>query len=414
MAKVIVLGGCGAVGSVVVKSLAGTGDFDEVVIGDIDRDKAGRLAADIPGNKVSAVTVDVMDRQSITAAITGCDLVVNCVGPFYKTVGLIVEAVLAAGINYLDVCDDVDVTLELLDRSAEVAEAGLTMVIGMGNSPGATNLLARFAADHLLDATEAVDIFHAHGGEPLEGKGVIGHRFHCMSIDIPMFLDGQMTHVKFFEEDGRALRATFDFPILGDDITVYPYPHPEQVTLPRYLDLQQVTNRGTILPEAYYDLTREVCRLGLADKTPLTVDGREIIPYDFATAFLIRERERILQQTAFGRQKGCTSTVVRGTKDGQPQEIRFHMASDSQALGEGTGIPAALGAILLHRGQISKKGVYPPEGCMDPRDFIQLIPGILADNRKNDPDKSESLLVEFIDADGNKTTMEMMEAAAMI
>lgn len=414
MSKVIVLGGCGAVGSVVVKTLARVDDFSEVVIGDIDLEKADQLAQAIPGHKVSTVKVNALDQHSITDAITGCDLVVNCVGPFYKTVALIVEAVLEAGLNYLDVCDDVDVTLDLLDMTERVARAGLTMVIGMGNSPGATNLLARFAADNLLDTTDSIDIFHAHGGEPFEGKGVIGHRFHCMSIDIPMFLDGRLTHVKFFEEDGRALRATFDFPILGDGITVYPYPHPEQVTLPRYMDVNRVTNRGTILPEAYYDLTKDICRLGLSDKTPLKVDGHEITPYDFSTAYLIRERDRILEETGFGRQKGCTSTVVRGTKDGSPLELRFHMASDSQALGEGTGIPAALGAILLQRGQITKKGIHPPEGCMDPRDFITLIPGILADSRASDPDKSEMLIVEFIDGNGQKTTMDMLDAAALI
>ena len=92
----------------------------------------------------------------------------------------------------------------------------------MGSSPGATNLLAKFAADHLLDETDAIDIFHAHGGEPIEGEGVIGHRFHCMRIDIPMFLDGELRHVKFFKKDGRALRRTFDFPALGNDIKVYP------------------------------------------------------------------------------------------------------------------------------------------------------------------------------------------------
>jgi len=288
------------------------------------------------------------------------------------------------------------------------------MVIGMGNSPGATNLLARFAADHLLDETEAVDIFHAHGGEPFEGKGVIGHRFHCMSIDIPMYLDGSLRHVKFFEEDGVSLRRTFDFPILGDGITVYPYPHPEQVTLPEYLNVRRVTNRGTILPEAYYQLTMDVCRLGLTDKTPLDINGINITPYDFAASFLIRERERILRETGFGSQKGCTSTVVTGKKNGRRQELRFHLASDSQALGEGTGIPAAAGAILLQQGKIARKGIFPPEGGINPLDFISLIPVILEKNRSADPTRNAQLLIDIIDENGKKTTMDMMTAARML
>ena len=414
MAKVIVLGGCGAVGRVVVKTLVADDTFDEVVIGDIDLKTAGTLAAGMGTAKVTATAIDALDPETVKKAITGCDLVVNCVGPFYKTVMPIVSTVIDCGINYLDICDDVDVTGDLLAMSERAEQAGITMVIGMGNSPGATNLLAKFAAEHMLDETESVDIFHAHGGEPFEGKGVIGHRFHCMSIDIPMYLEGQLRYVKFFEEDGLALRRTFDFPILGDGIMVYPYPHPEQMTLPQYLNVQRVTNRGTILPAAYYQLTMDVCRLGMADKTPLDIDGVSVSPYDFSTAFLIRERERILRETNFNGQKGCTSTVVTGKKDGRRQELRFHLASDSQALGEGTGIPAAAGAILMQQGKVSKKGIFPPEGGIDPMDFISLIPAILKKNKAHAPTQSEQLLIDVIEEDGTKTTMDMMEAARML
>ncbi len=414
MAKVIVLGGCGAVGRVVVKTLAGDETFDSIVIGDIDVDTAQKLADAITEKPVSIAAVNALEPETVRQAIAGCDLVVNCVGPFYKTVMPVVETVIDSGINYLDICDDVDVTEELLAMSERAEQAGITMVIGMGNSPGATNLLAKFAADHLLDETEAVDIFHAHGGESFEGKGVIGHRFHCMSIDIPMFLDGKLQYVKFFEEDGLALRRPFDFPILGDDIMVYPYPHPEQVTLPQYLNVRRVTNRGTILPAAYYQLTMDVCRLGMADKTPLDIDGVGISPYDFATAFLIRERERILRETDFGSQKGCTSTVVYGSKDGRRQELRFHLASASQALGEGTGIPAAAGAILLQQGKITRKGIFPPEAGVNPLDFISLIPGILERDSAADPSRGAQLLIDIIEENGEKTTMDMMTAAQML
>jgi saccharopine dehydrogenase (NAD+, L-lysine forming) len=72
----------------------------------------------------------------------------------------------------------VDVTLEILEMDEDARRAGISALIGMGSSPGATNLLARFAADNLLDETGSIDIFHAHGGELFEGEGVIGHRFH--------------------------------------------------------------------------------------------------------------------------------------------------------------------------------------------------------------------------------------------
>jgi saccharopine dehydrogenase (NAD+, L-lysine-forming) len=97
------------------------------------------------------------------------------------------------------------------------------------------------------------------------------------------------------------------------------------------------------------------------------VKGQEVKPYDFAVAYIIKERERILEETGFGPQRGAMSVVVKGTKTGQPQEYRVHMVSSDKALGEGTGIPAAVGAILLGQGRLKGKAVLPPEGVYRPQ-----------------------------------------------
>ncbi len=406
MAKVIVLGGCGAVGSVAVRALVENSTFDQVVIGDFNIAKAEQIAAEM-GPKASAVKFDANDPVTVKKAIEGCDVVLNCVGPFYKTVKPILTAIIDAGINYVDICDDVDVTLEILDWDQRAKDAGISALIGMGNSPGVTNILARFAYDNLLDETESIDIFHTHGGEPTEGEGVIGHRFHCMSIDIPMFLDGQLKYVKYFEEDGMALRQKFEFPIVGE-CPLYPYPHPEQVTMPRYMKLKQVTNKGGVLPDEYYATTRDLCGLGLGDKEPIEVKGQSVVPYDFAVAYILKRREELLKELNFGSQKGCCTVVAKGTKDGREKEYRFHMASESSALGEGTGLPAAMGALLMHQGKVSSKGVFPPEACVDPNDVIALSQEMVLKGTGEKEEKSSSALIfESVNEDGSVSRMDI-------
>jgi saccharopine dehydrogenase (NAD+, L-lysine-forming) len=406
MAKVIVLGGCGAVGSVAVKTLASQDIITEVVIGDWNIAKAETLAKEL-GPKVSAVKVNAEDVESIKTAVKGCDIVLNCVGPFYKTVKTILSVVLRQGINYIDVCDDVDVTIDILNMDKEAKEAGVLAVIGMGNSPGISNLLGKFAAENLLDETDSIDIFHAHGGEAIEGEGVIGHRFHCMTIDVPMFLDGKLTYVKYFEPDGIALRQNFEFPVLGE-VPLYPYPHPEQVTMPRYIKTRQVTNKGSVIPNEYYNLTRDLCGLGLASKEPLDVKGVKVTPYDFAMAYILKERERILREINFGKQRGCLSIVVKGKKDGKYREYRFHLASRSEGLGEGTGIPAALGVMLMQQGKITAKGVLPPEACINPTDLLELVPKVMKLNSKKEGGESfGGVIVQQIDENGKITKIDI-------
>jgi saccharopine dehydrogenase (NAD+, L-lysine-forming) len=405
MAKVVVLGGCGAVGTIAVKTLAKQDTFSEIVIADINQKRANEISASI-GPKVSAVMFDADDSESIRSAIKGADIVLNCVGPFYKTVKQILSVVIEEKIDYLDICDDVDVTLEILDWDKMAKDAGILALIGMGSSPGATNIIGKQAYE-MLDETQSIDIFHAHGGEPFEGEGVIGHRFHCMTIDCPMFLDGELKYVKYFEPSGIALRQSFEFPILGE-VPLYPYPHPEQVTMPRYLNVRQVTNKGSVVPNEYYNLTRDLCGLGLSSKEPIDVKGVKLAPYDFAVAYIIRERERIIKETNFGSQKGCVSVVVKGKKDGKYKEYRFHLASQSQALGEGTGIPAAMGAILMQEGKIQAKGVLPPEACMKPADFIELLPRVMdLDKKKEGGDSFGGIILQSVDENGNITTLDM-------
>jgi saccharopine dehydrogenase (NAD+, L-lysine-forming) len=169
-----------------------------------------------------------------------------------------------------------------------------------------------------------------------------------------------------------------------------------------------VTNKGSVLPIAYYKLTSEICRLGLASRQPLEVRGQTVIPYDFAVAFIKKERERILKETQFGQQRGAMSIVIKGNKDGEELEYRLHTFSSTLALGEGTGIPAAVGAIMMQQGKISGKGVIPPEGGIKPREFIDVYrPLIAAADAKIGKDGETSLIIERVDAHGNVTTMDL-------
>ncbi|MFX0115643.1 MAG: saccharopine dehydrogenase family protein [Candidatus Hodarchaeota archaeon] len=405
MTQIIVLGGCGAVGSVAVKTLASIPDFSEVIIGDINIKRARELVNELRSEKVKAILIDANNPDSIPNAIADSDIVLNCVGPFYTFGPAILKAVIAARKNYIDVCDDVDATMAMLQMDMAAKQSNVTALIGMGSSPGITNLLAKFAADNLLDEVISIDIYHAHGGEPFEGPGVIAHRFHAMMIEIPIYINGEFQQVKFFEESGKGLQEEVEFAKLGT-FNVSPYPHPETITLPRYIPgIKRVTNKGTVLPPEYFKLTADMVRLGLAEEEPLDVQGALVRPAEFAIAFLIKQREQILKDSNFGIQRGCVKTVVKGTLDSNPHTFVFSLASEQQALGEGTGIPLALSATLMKRGLIQEKGVLPPEACVNPIDFLGIIRDYLG--LESTRDDTSPLMIESIDWKGNMEKIDL-------
>jgi saccharopine dehydrogenase-like NADP-dependent oxidoreductase len=406
MSKVTVLGGCGAVGSVATETLVSSKVFSQVVVADIDLEKATEMVQTLGAGNLSAVEFDAENPQSIKNATAGSSVVINCVGPFYKFGPTIMKAVIESKIDYVDVCDDFDATEILLAMDDDAKKAGVSALIGMGSSPGIANILVRLCADLLFDQVESVDIYHAHGGEKVEGPAVVKHRIHSMKIDIPMFLDGRFTAVRLFEDSGRALEEETEFRDVGT-YNVYAYPHPETITLPKYLTgVKRVTNLGLVLPPAYAELIKAMVRLGITDEEPITVQGQEIVPLEFAVAFILSQRERLMREAELNEPMGCLKIVVNGYKEGEPGTYIFSMSSRGHGMGEGTGIPAALGAMLMTTGKIKEKGVLPPEACVNPMDVLEIARNIV----KTDGDGGLPIIIEHIDKDGKLVEMDLLKS----
>ena len=401
MSRLVILGGCGAVGSTAARYLAAGDYFSEVVIADREEEAARKLAAEL--GRVSARGVNADDPASLKEVMGGSDVVLNCIGPFYRYGPPVLRAAIEVGVNYVDICDDMDATEEMLALDGQAREAGISALIGMGSSPGMANLLVKFTAQTLLDQVDSVDIYHAHGGEAVEGPAVIKHRFHSMEIDIPMFLDGEYRTVRLFEESGRALEEETDFRDVGT-YPVYAYPHPETITLPKHIKgVKRVTNLGLVIPVSYANLIKDMVRLGLTSDEPLEVQGHKVIPREFAVAFVISRRDGLLKEAGIDTPRGCLKIVVKGIKDGDPHAYIFQMSSSGMGMGEGTGIPAALGAIVMGQGKITLKGVFPPEAGVEPMDMIKLAGEVIKSSGKGE---RAPIFIEHVDKDGNVEAMD--------
>lgn len=405
MTRVVVLGGCGGVGGVAVRALASGDYFDEIVVADVRGDAARGAAAALGRAGVSGAAVDAASPASLAAVMAGADVVLNCVGPFYRFGPPTLQAAIAAGVSYVDICDDLDPTVRMLEMDAAARDAGITALIGMGNSPGLANVFARLCADVLLDRVESVDIMHIHGGEPEEGAAVIKHRIHAMVNDIPLFIDGQFVQVRQLEPSGQAYVQETEFRNVGT-FPVYPYPHPETITLPQHIPgLRRATNLGVIFPLSYFHLTQEMVRVGACATEPLTVQGQAVVPLEFSVAHIIAQRPRLLREAGITGPGGCLKVVVGGDKDGARQTIVLSLSSRSAGAGEGTGIPAAAGAVLMGRGAITARGVVPPEAAVQPFELLGLAMGMWKTFGTGGGD--DSVHVEQIDAQGNRTRIPL-------
>lgn len=378
MTRAVVLGACGGIGSVAAATLAAADGIDELVLADLRGDQAATMAAALAHPGAEGVGVDASDPAAVGAVLDGADIVVNCIGPFYRFGAPLLAAAIRAGVTYVDVCDDLDATRAQLDLDEAARAAGVCALIGMGNSPGFANVLVRYAADHLLDEVESVDIMHIHGGEPAEGAAVLKHRIHAMTSDVPLFIDGEFRTVRMLEPSGAEFVVETEFRDVGVS-PVYPYPHPETITLPRHLPgLRRATNLGVVFPLSYFTMTMDLVRAGAAATTAVVVDGHEVVPLEFTVAHLIAQRPRLLAEAGVTGPAGCLKIVVGGRRADAPGEhtVVFSLSSQSLGAGEGTGIPAALGALGL-LGSGGPPGVHPPEAIVDPLAMLALATDLL-------------------------------------
>lgn len=360
--NVLVLGGCGEIGIFGTKDLVESSDVSRVIIGDLNIEKAEKAVADIDSPKLSTQKVDINDHQGLVEAMKGVDVVLNYTGPCYNLGLKAVKAAIEAGRHYVDICDDYDSTLKMLALSDEAEEKGLTIIVGLGASPGLANVLARYGSD-TLDQTDEIHISWVIGaGEP-EGPGVMYHTFHMITGTCPQFLDGKLVDVPALSGE-----ETVVFPDPIGECRVSYWGHPEPVTLSKNIKgVKIVTNKGGSLPREYDDLFKVLAMAGLTSPVPISVKGQMVSPRDLLVAHF--GTLPAVDIPPEGIHSGLV-VEVKGKKQGMDTKITL---AGTGSVGAGTALAACVGAQMIAQREVKAKGVMAPEECIEPEKMFPRL-----------------------------------------
>jgi lysine 6-dehydrogenase len=365
--RFIVLGGAGDVGHVVTKDLAAAVGDNDVCIGDLNLAAAQELAAGL-GTKVTARAVDINDAGGLVGALQDHDVVVNCVGPFYKNGSKVLEACVQAKVHYVDVCDDYDAAELLLGFDGQCRQAGITAIICQGASPGMTNMMGLLGSRKMQ--AETIHTAWVQSMMDVGGFVVFWHGVHMASGEVPQYINGQWVRVPALT---GAEELEFSEPL--GKYPVYYLGHSEPVTMPRFIKgLKTVTNKGNMWPKEtdLTDLVKPFSDVGLAATEPLVVNGVEISRRDFMCTHMAGFLATALPNVAGveGLPHFSARVDVLGTVDGVSARYVYRSAFITD---EGTGWSASYAAQAIAQGKIEARGVSAPEGCVDPADFFKYI-----------------------------------------
>ncbi len=170
-----VLGGTGRTGTAIATRLLARG-ITPVLVGR----SADRLQA--AAAPLGVATLVAAGPEAMAAAIRRRrpGVVVNTVGPFLATSGVILAACLDAGCDYVDLANDMGAVPAVLARHAEATSAGSTLVTGAGFGVTATeSVVARLCEDVPPAARVRTDMIPSIAGE----DGVLGEAFAATLLD---------------------------------------------------------------------------------------------------------------------------------------------------------------------------------------------------------------------------------------
>jgi lysine 6-dehydrogenase len=362
--KVVVLGGVGEVGTVVTTELASCHEVDEVVIADKQHERAEELALRFSQNRVKAIKVDLRDRDAALSILADTNIVVNCT-PF-SWFDQVIQLAVEARVDYADL-----ISQPSEEQRRAVADAGITAISGLGQSPGLTNVLVRHASEE-LDELEEVHISWASTRTIAPSLGLLDTVLWETSEDSPTrqyFQNGRFHRAGYMEGS-----RTVDFPSPLGSRRVYFVPHTETTTLPRnFPRLQFCAVRGTWRTEDMEDM-RVLNKYGLLDHSPVSVDGHDVCMFDVT-------RQRIWERIG-GHRDVCPwmsflNVDVVGAREGASVRWVYNVTHPldwgDQATARMTGIPAAVGIQLLARHGRTQIGLLDPEVYYDPYEFLATL-----------------------------------------
>lgn len=359
--RVLLLGAAGGMASVVLRDLL---EF----VPEVAVTAADRRPIEAVDPRVRGVTVDVRDEEATARLLSGHDVCLNCTTYYFNVP--VMRAALLARVPYADLGGLYHGTLQQFGLHEEFRRVGVPAVLGMGSTPGITNVMA----GHLARGLDAVEAVHVRVG--CIDRSAIG------ALPVPYALDTVLDEFALEPmvfRDGRAEavppgsgREEIEFPTPVGRVEAFYTLHSEVAMFPRsYPGLREASFKVAFEPD-FTAKMRFLVELGFASREQLEggCSPRAIL------LALAAGQPRVE-----GDPDDCDvlRVDVTGTKSGHPTIRRGEMTvlphrEWKMAAGSlDTGVPLSVVGQMLANGKISEPGVLCPETAVPSDLFFEEL-----------------------------------------
>jgi lysine 6-dehydrogenase len=353
--RVIVLG-TGMIGNVVVRELAKSPLFDEVIAVDAVPANIDRCINNANNSKVSGKVAILDNFDNMVELLRGAEIAVACL-PHSLSL-LAIKAAISAGCHLIDLVGSK--YEEKAELNEQALEAGILVIPGAGVAPGIANFLAARGIELLDEADEAVMVC---GGIPRHPLPPLWYQvvFRLES------LFGLCTRPALALENGELVKLPplsrleelhFPEPV-GECESVVTDAHSVVFTLKSKV---KRLYEKTVRYKGHWEKMSVLAELGFLDETPIEINGTSISPQKLAIALLEPKMKG-------GSNEDITvlRVTVTGTKDDKATKLEWEMVDlydneqNTTSMAKTTGFPAVILAEWMAEGKIAKRGVAAVE-----------------------------------------------------
>ena len=376
--SILVLGASGQIGGFAVQDLVEMCGEKDVIASSRRMSHVKKAVDDLKlSKKVKVMELDANDSSKLLETIKRekVESVVNCA--WYQTNLGVMDACLKGGATYTDLGGFFDTCLKQIDLHKKWKDAGINATIGLGSTPGMTNI-AGAAGAKKLDSVDTIDITCSWGNTlPVKEAGWPGYSIRTVLDEFTQesvqWINGKYAKQKIL---GGETDVTMPEPI--GKVKAYFIKHSEPATMGKYLNAKNVTFRIGF-PASDMNTFLTLRALGFADTNPLESGGAKISPLDYLTSMYQRgisegraapPNEKIeydmFRIDCVGKKDNMAATVTYFIVTWNDPERGVSSARD-------TSVPPAIVAHWQHTKRIKEAGVFPAEATVEPEAFFREL-----------------------------------------
>ena len=360
--KTIGILGLGSMGKIIAKDLAKT--YNGKII---------YLAREINSVKSLAKKynaeiryADVSKPKTLVKAFNGIDVLIHAVHHEFNLD--VMEACLKSKTNYIDLGGLYHYTKKQLKLNNQFQKANLTAIIGMGASPGITNVLAKYASK-FLDKIENIEIKIGYKDfstykqiSPLSASYSMQTILEEFSWKPAVFINGK---IKFVEPISGREEYNFPEPI-GMQKPQYTI-HSEIATLPYTLKAKNVSFK-IAFDDDFVDKIKMLKENGFISDEKIKINNNEFNIKEVSAEILKKLPKTISEKI---NQYEIIRVILSNKHKKIIMDVKIKGVGET--IDKDTGVPPSIIAQMIVDGKITNKGVFPSESIILEEDFFKEL-----------------------------------------